>query len=197
MVGALSPYLRAHVTGSLIRRGQAQLFRPSIRACARSKRATASIPPVLIAIYGHETSYGTVTGSIDLLEALASLGYDGRRREFFETEFVAALKLIDQGVPRWRLKGSWAGATGYPQFMPSVALRLRADGDGDGYADIWAQRARRPRLDRQLSSRCRLEAERALGRSGAHASTLNRAAHRQPTDARRAARRSIAATAAG
>ena len=57
---------------------------------------------------------------------------------FFESEFIAALKLIDQGVPRWRLKGSWAGATGYPQFMPSVALRLRADGDGDGYADIWS-----------------------------------------------------------
>ena len=57
---------------------------------------------------------------------------------FFESEFVAALKLIDLGVPRYRLKGSWAGATGYPQFMPSVALRLRADGDGDGYADIWA-----------------------------------------------------------
>ena len=56
----------------------------------------------------------------------------------FESEFVAALKLMDQGVPRWRLKGSWAGATGYPQFMPSVALRLRADGDGDGYSDIWS-----------------------------------------------------------
>jgi membrane-bound lytic murein transglycosylase B len=45
---------------------------------------------------------------------------------------------MDQGVPRWRLKGSWAGATGYPQFMPSVVLRLRADGDGDGYSDIWS-----------------------------------------------------------
>ena len=72
------------------------------------------------------------------LKALASLGYYGRRRDFFESEFVAALKLMDQGVPRWRLKGSWAGATGYPQFMPSVALRLRADGDGDGFADIWS-----------------------------------------------------------
>ena len=55
----------------------------------------------------------------------------------FEDEFIAALKLMDQGVRRWQLKGSYAGATGYPQFMPSVALRLRADGDGDGYADIW------------------------------------------------------------
>ena len=78
-----------------------------------------------------------VTGRTDLLEALASLGYYGRRRDFFETEFVSALKLIDQGVPRSRLKGSWAGATGFPQFMPSVALRLRADGNGDGYANIW------------------------------------------------------------
>jgi lytic murein transglycosylase len=91
-----------------------------------------------MAIWGLETSYGTVTGSTDLLQALASLGYYGRRRDLFEGEFVAALKLMDQGVPRWRLKGSWAGATGYPQFMPSVALRLRADGDGDGYADIWS-----------------------------------------------------------
>ena len=59
----------------------------------------------------------------------------------FETEFVSALKLIDLGVPRWRLKGSYAGATGYPQFMPSVVLRLRADGDGDGYGDIWRSEA--------------------------------------------------------
>ena len=55
----------------------------------------------------------------------------------FEAEFIAALKLMDQGVRRSQLRGSYAGATGYPQFMPSVALRLRTDGDGDGYADIW------------------------------------------------------------
>jgi lytic murein transglycosylase len=94
-------------------------------------------PAVIIAIYGKETSYGAVTGNFDLLEALATLAYDGRRREFFEDEFVAALKLMDQGVRRSTLQGSYAGATGFPQFMPSVALRLRADGDGDGYADIW------------------------------------------------------------
>ena len=90
---------------------------------------------VLMAIYGHETSYGAVTGSFDLLEALATLAYEGRRRPLFEGEFVAALKLLDRGIPRWRLKGSWAGATGYPQFMPSAVLRLRADGDGDGRAE--------------------------------------------------------------
>ena len=95
-------------------------------------------PAVVMAIYGHETSYGLVTGGFDLVQALASLAYEGRRRDFFETELIATLKLIDVGIPRWRLKGSYAGATGYPQFMPSVALRLRADGDGDGAANLWS-----------------------------------------------------------
>ena len=137
VVGALAPYLRSHVTASLIRRGQAN-YSDHYGALRQLEARFGVDPAVLMAIWGHETSYGTVTGSTDLLQALASLGYYGRRRAFFEDEFVAALKLMDQGVPRWRLKGSWAGATGYPQFMPSVALRLRADGDGDGYADIWA-----------------------------------------------------------
>jgi lytic murein transglycosylase len=137
VVGALSPYLRSHVTESLIRRGQANYSDHYGGLTALNGRFGVD-PAVLMAIWGLETSYGTVTGSTDLLQALASLGYYGRRRDFFESEFVATLKLMDQGVPRWRLKGSWAGATGYPQFMPSVVLRLRADGDGDGFADIWS-----------------------------------------------------------
>ena len=137
VVGALAPYLRSHVTGSLIRRGQANYADHYSRLTALNSRYGVD-PAVLMAIWGLETSYGTVTGSTDLLQALASLGYYGRRRDLFENEFVATLKLMDQGVPRWRLKGSWAGATGYPQFMPSVVLRLRADGDGDGYSDIWS-----------------------------------------------------------
>jgi lytic murein transglycosylase len=137
VVGALEPYLRAHVTSSLITRGQAN-YAEHYQALRQLEVRYGVDPAVLMAIWGMETSYGTVTGNTDLLQALASLGYYGRRRDFFESEFVAALKLMDLGVPRWRLKGSWAGATGYPQFMPSVALRLRADGDGDGYADIWS-----------------------------------------------------------
>jgi lytic murein transglycosylase len=137
VVGALQPYLRAHVTESLIRRGQAN-YSDHYNGLRNLEARYGVDSAVLMAIWGLETSYGTVTGSTDLLQALASLGYYGRRRDFFETEFVAALKLMDEGVPRWRLKGSWAGATGYPQFMPSVALRLRADGDGDGYSDIWS-----------------------------------------------------------
>ena len=137
VVGALAPYLQSHVTASIIRRGRDH-YSSNYNALRGLEARYGVDPGVLMAIWGLETSYGTVTGSTDLLQALASLGYYGRRRDFFEAEFVAALKLIDQGVPRYRLKGSWAGATGYPQFMPSVALRLRADGDGDGYADIWS-----------------------------------------------------------
>ena len=136
VVGALAPYLRRHVTSSLIRRGQNN-YREHYSSLQRLEGRYGVDPAVLMSIWGHETSYGSVTGNTDLLNALASLGYYGRRRQMFENEFVAALKLIDLGVPRYQLKGSWAGATGYPQFMPSVALRLRADGDGDGYADIW------------------------------------------------------------
>ena len=135
-VGTLQPYLRSHVTPSLIARGRANYGEHYSALVALGRRYGVD-PTILLAIWGHETSYGAYTGSTDLLEALGSLGYYGRRRAFFENEFVSALKLMDQGVPRSWLKGSWAGATGYPQFMPSVALRLRADGDGDGYADIW------------------------------------------------------------
>jgi lytic murein transglycosylase len=136
----LAPYLRNHVTPSLISRGQARYSEhwPNL---AHINASYGVDPAVVMAIYGKETSYGTVTGSFDLLEALATLAYEGRRREMFETEFLAALKLLDQGVPRHWLKGSYAGATGFPQFMPSVVLRLRADGDRDGYADIWRNEA--------------------------------------------------------
>ena len=132
-----APYRRAHVTSSLITRGQARYaaFAPQLAAIERRFGVEAS---VLMAIYGHETSYGSVTGGFDLLPALATLAYEGRRRELFESEFIAALRLIDRGTPRYRLKGSWAGATGYPQFMPSAVLRLATDGDGDGRANIWS-----------------------------------------------------------
>jgi membrane-bound lytic murein transglycosylase B len=136
LAAPLSPYLRRHVTPSLISRGQARYYSywpHLVRITARY----GVDPAVSMAIYGKETSYGSFTGSFDLLDVLASLAYDGRRREMFESEFVAALKLLDVGFTRAHLRGSYAGATGLPQFMPSAVLRFRADGDGDGQADIW------------------------------------------------------------
>lgn len=135
-----APYRREHVTSSLILRGRA-VYSANWPQLSALKTRTGVEPSVPVAIFGHETSYGTVTGGFDLIEALATLAYEGRRRELFESEFVAALQLIDRGTPRSRLRGSWAGATGYPQFMPSAVLRLASDGDGDGRADIWTSQA--------------------------------------------------------
>jgi lytic murein transglycosylase len=131
------PYRRRHVSSDLIRRGQSR-YSSLWPWLSRVEQRTGVPASIMMAIYGHETSYGAVTGSFDIIEALASLAYEGRRRPLFEREFVGALKLLDMGIPRWRLKGSYAGATGYPQFMPTTVLRLRADGDGDGRAEIWS-----------------------------------------------------------
>ena len=133
---SFGPYISRHITRSLISRGYAR-YAGHWTNLSRIRERYGVEPSVVIAIYGKETSYGSITGNFDLVEALASLAYEGRRRAMFEAEFIAALKLIDAGIRRSTLKGSYAGATGYPQFMPSVALRLRSDGNGDGYADIW------------------------------------------------------------
>ena len=132
-----APYRRRHVTADLVQRGAAR-YAALYPYLQQIERRWGVEPQVLMAIYGHETSYGRVTGNFDLVQALATLAWDGRRRQFFEEEFVAAMRLLDRGMPRWKLKGSWAGATGYPQFMPSNVLRLASDGDGNGTADIWA-----------------------------------------------------------
>ncbi len=93
---------------------------------------------VILAIYGKESNFGSYMGRSDVLSSLATLAYEGRRRSLFEPELIAGLRMIDQGVPRDRLRnGSWAGAMGKPQFLPSVYLRLARDGDGDGRSDIW------------------------------------------------------------
>ncbi|WP_240325539.1 lytic murein transglycosylase [Sphingomonas mesophila] len=131
-----APYRRIHVTPELIRRGQANYSAlwPYLSRIERQYGVPAS---VILAIWGKETSYGRVKGTFDVLRSLASLAYEGRRRTLFEGEFVAAMKLLDQGVPRSRLRGSYAGAMGHPQFMPTNVLKLRVDGDGDGNRDIW------------------------------------------------------------
>ena len=133
---SFGPYINRHITSSLINRGYTR-YAGHWTNLSRIRERYGVEPAVVIAIYGKETSYGSITGTFDLVEALATLAYEGRRRSMFEGEFTAALQLLDAGVRRSTLKGSYAGATGYPQFMPTVALRLRADGDGDGYADIW------------------------------------------------------------
>lgn len=131
-----APYKARHVDASRISRGRAKYaeLRPLLK---RIEDETGVPEEIMIAIYGHETNYGSVTGNFNAPEALASLAYEGRRRALFEGELVAVLKMIDKGVPQYAITGSWAGALGKPQFLPSVYLRLARDGDGDGYSDIW------------------------------------------------------------
>lgn len=135
-----APYRRSHVDAARISGGRAKYreLRPFLE---KVERETGVPESIMISIYGNETHYGRVTGNFDLPEALATLAWEGRRRALFADEFIATLKMIDRGVPRYKLKGSWAGAMGYPQFLPSVYLRLARDGDGDGVADIWASEA--------------------------------------------------------
>jgi len=130
------PYRVRHLTPALITRGR-QRYQGNFAQLTDISRRFGVQPSVLVAIWGKETSYGSVTGDFDLLNSLASLSYEGRRRELFSEEFAATLKMIDRGIPRSQLKGSWAGATGYPQFLPSVWLRLGYDWDRNGRADIW------------------------------------------------------------
>src|SRR3546814_2391476 len=92
-------------------------------------------------VTGVQTCALPISGDFDLIRSLATLAFEGRRRALFEPELIAALKMLDNGVPRARLVGSWAGATGYPQFLPSVYLRVARDGNGDGKIDIWTSEA--------------------------------------------------------
>ncbi|GAA4038329.1 lytic murein transglycosylase [Parerythrobacter jejuensis] len=137
---AMRPYLNTHVNPIRIRRGQ-EMYRATRGLHARISRDYGVPAEILMAIWGHETNYGTIKGNFDLSRSLATLAWEGRRRDLFEGEFLALLKVADKGYSRSELVGSWAGAFGNPQFLPSVYLRLATDGDGDGRADIFNNRA--------------------------------------------------------
>jgi len=93
---------------------------------------------VVVAIWGLESAYGTHRGSTHIVDALATLSYDGRRGSFFEAQLIAALKIIQAGDTDARhMTGSWAGAMGHTQFMPTSYLDYAVDFTGDGKRDIW------------------------------------------------------------
>ncbi len=92
----------------------------------------------LVAFWGVETDFGRVTGGFPVIPALATLAHDGRRSAFFRRELLFALQILDEGhtTPE-RMIGSWAGAMGQCQFMPSSFVSYAVDGDGDGRKDLW------------------------------------------------------------
>jgi membrane-bound lytic murein transglycosylase B len=99
-------------------------------------------PPLLAAVWGIESNYGRTQGDFSVIQALASLAYDGRRGAMFRHELLNALRILDQGhVTLDAMKGSWAGAMGQLQFMPSTFIAYAKDGDADGRKDIWGSAA--------------------------------------------------------
>jgi membrane-bound lytic murein transglycosylase B len=99
-------------------------------------------PRFIVALWGVESDYGRLTGEFNVVAALATLAYDGRRSAYFRKELLQALRIVDAGhISATAMTGSWAGAMGQNQFMPSSFLDFAVDFDGDGRRDIWSSRA--------------------------------------------------------
>nr|WP_087745562.1 MULTISPECIES: lytic murein transglycosylase [unclassified Acidovorax] len=130
-------YLDSAVSAQRIAQGQAQ--RAEHQATLEAAAARYGVPATVItAIWGMESNYGSNFGSLRTVDALATLAYDGRRRAWAQSELLAALRIIDAGdIAAERMVGSWAGAMGHTQFLPSVFLAYAVDADGDGHRDIW------------------------------------------------------------
>ncbi|MDT8880234.1 lytic murein transglycosylase [Halomonas saccharevitans] len=130
-------YLDSAVSSTRVSNGQARLAEH--RDTAREMERRYGVPAeVIVAIWGIESNYGGNFGDFSTLEALATLAFEGRRSDFARTELLAALRILEAGdISPERMIGSWAGAMGHTQFIPSSFVAYAVDGDGDGRRDIW------------------------------------------------------------
>src|SRR6202008_402254 len=134
---SLETYLSRRLTPAVIRTGQKMMasHRELLDTIARKYDVPGSI---LVAIWGAESNFGRFSGVRPTVPALATLAYDPRRSALFRRELLNALEILDKGhIELVEMRGSWAGAMGQPQFMPSSYLRYAEDFDGDGRRDIW------------------------------------------------------------
>lgn len=130
-------YMALVVTPQRVADGR-RFFAEHATLLGQASLATGVPAEVMVALWGVESDYGRFQGKVPVISALSSLAYAGRRRSFFRGELLAALTILEAGhVQPEAMYGSWAGALGQSQFMPSSFLRLAVDGDGDGRADIW------------------------------------------------------------
>ncbi|HSC25795.1 MAG TPA: lytic murein transglycosylase [Vicinamibacterales bacterium] len=137
----LEAYLRRRLARGTVR--TARQMHTRHRGLLRKVSDQYGVPPrILVAIWGLESNFGRFAGVRPTITALATLAYDPRRSTLFRSELFSALEILDRGdVDLERLKGSWAGAIGQPQFMPSSYLLYAQDFDGDGRRDIWTSQA--------------------------------------------------------
>jgi len=137
LVPGFDRYFSSHVTRAVVRRGRA-LRRTHARVLRRIAARYGVPPRVLLAIWGMESRFGRATGRVPLFQALATLAWEPRRADFFRGQLFDALTVVERGyIDVASMKGSWAGAMGQPQFMPSSYLAHAVDFDGDGHRDIW------------------------------------------------------------
>lgn len=130
-------YLDTAVSDARVSNGRSTFSEHREAAMAAAERYGVSAE-ILIAIWGMESNYGSHFGNFRTIDALATLGFDGRRSSFARRELLAALKIVDSGdIDRERMRGSWAGAMGHTQFLPSSYRAYAVDADGDGRRDIW------------------------------------------------------------
>lgn len=134
---AIWDYLDTAASPSRVNNGRDALA--ANRQTAEAVQARYGVPASIItAIWGIESNYGQNFGNYKTIDALATLGYDGRRESFAENQLYAALKIIADGdIDHDRMRGSWAGAMGHTQFIPTSYLAYAVDADGDGRRDIW------------------------------------------------------------
>lgn len=134
-------YINARVSAWRVRTGR-ERYREHRALLTRIGAQFGVQPRFIVALWGIETSFGRATGSFSVVQALATLAFDGRRSAYFRRELFNALKIIDEGhISATSMKGSWAGAMGQNQFMPSSFLSYAVDFDGDGRRDIWTTQA--------------------------------------------------------
>ena len=130
-------YMKVRVNEKRMKRGR-ELLKKHAALLQRIKRRYGVQPRFLVAFWGLESNFGDYLGGFPVIGALTTLAFDPRRSDFFRAELLAALRVLDQGhVAPEAMKGSWAGAMGQCQFLPSTFLRFGRDGDGDGRIDIW------------------------------------------------------------
>lgn len=135
---AIWDYLDSAVSETRVANGKAALKKHR-QLLDRIEAAYGVDKEVVVAVWGLESSYGTHRGDTPLIEALATLAFDGRRGRFFESQLIAALKIVQAGdVDPRRMTGSWAGAMGHTQFIPTSYLAYAVDFTGDGKRDIWS-----------------------------------------------------------
>ncbi|MFZ5608645.1 MAG: lytic murein transglycosylase [Pseudomonadota bacterium] len=138
---SLEDYLAKRVTPAMVDYG-AQAYRDNADLLQAVGAKYGINPRFIAGIWGMETSFGRFTGGYGVIRSLATLAFDDRRPDYFRRELINALKIIDEDhFAPTDLKGSWAGAMGQSQFMPSSFLVYAQDFDGDGKRDIWGNRA--------------------------------------------------------